>query len=87
MKIKDRVFQNAIRLDGVHQAHLGLGTVKRFCQSVADNLHFGSMLMWSEVHFSQFGFDIIAMMQGNYEAGRVSSFHGMGTSGWEQGQA
>jgi hypothetical protein len=50
---------------------------------IADNLHFGSMLMWSEAYFSQFGFDLIAMMQGTYEAGRVSSFHGMG---WEQHQ-
>jgi hypothetical protein len=39
--------------------------------------------MWSEAYFSQFGFDLIAMMQGTYEAGRVSSFHGMG---WEQHQ-
>jgi hypothetical protein len=28
---------------------------------IADNLHFGSMLMWGESDFSQFGFDIIAM--------------------------
>jgi hypothetical protein len=47
---------------------------------IADNLHFGSMLMWSEMNFSQFGFDVIAMMQGTYEVGRLSSFHGMGTS-------
>ena len=51
---------------------------------IADNLHFSSMLMWTEPYFSQFGFDLIALMQGTYEAGRVSSFHGMGISGWEQ---
>jgi hypothetical protein len=33
MRLKDRVFQNALKLDGVHQAHLTLGTVRRFCQS------------------------------------------------------
>jgi hypothetical protein len=38
MKFKDRVFQNAIRLDGVHQAHLVLGTVKRFCQSADSSI-------------------------------------------------
>jgi hypothetical protein len=48
---------------------------------IADNLHFGSMLMWTEPYFSQFGFDLIATMQGTYEASRVSSFHAMG---WEQ---
>src|ERR1700678_1274281 len=31
MKLNDRVFQNAFKLDGVHQAHLALGTVRRFC--------------------------------------------------------
>jgi len=53
---------------------------------VTDNVHFGAMLMWSEFHFSQFGFDLIAMMQGTYEVGRISSFHGMGSSEWEQKQ-
>jgi hypothetical protein len=47
---------------------------------IADNLHFGSMLRWGEPNFSQFGFDVIAMMQGTYEVGRLSSFHGMGIS-------
>lgn len=48
---------------------------------VTDALHFGAMLIWSESNFSQFGFDLIAMMQGTYEVGRLSSFHGMGSSG------
>lgn len=47
---------------------------------VSEKLHFGSMLMWSESGFSQFGFDLIAMMQGKYEVGRISSFYGMGAS-------
>ena len=42
------------------------------------------MLMWNEPNFSQFGFDLIAMMQGTYEVGRVSSFHGMGTTEGEE---
>jgi hypothetical protein len=51
---------------------------------ITDDLHFGSMLSWTEPNFSQFGFDLIAMMQGTYEVGRLSSFHGMGTSEWEK---
>lgn len=51
---------------------------------IADNLHFGSMLMWMEPAFSQFGFDLIATMQGKYESGRLSSFYGIGTSDWEK---
>jgi hypothetical protein len=45
-----------------------------------DNRHLFAMLMWNEFHFSQFGFDLIARMQGTYEVGRISSFHGMGSS-------
>lgn len=51
---------------------------------ITDSLHFGAMLIWGEPNFSQFGFDLIAMMQGTFEMGRISSFHGMGTSEWEQ---
>lgn len=51
---------------------------------LAQNLHCGTMLTWMEPAFCQFGFDLIAMMQGKYEAGRLSSFYGMGTSDWEK---
>ena len=69
----------------IKQSLLNMG----MSQSVqlTENLHFGSMLMWSEPGFSQFGFDLIAMMQGKYEVGRLSSFYGMGTSEWEQKKA
>ncbi len=53
---------------------------------ITDNLHFGAMLIWTEPYFSEFSFDLIAMMQGTYEVGRLSSFHGMGTTEWEQTQ-
>lgn len=33
MGFKDHVFKDAIRLNGIHQAYLVLGTVRRFCQS------------------------------------------------------
>lgn len=50
---------------------------------VTDKLHFGTMLLWSEVAFSQFAFDLVAIMQGSYEVGRLSSFYGIGTSDME----
>jgi hypothetical protein len=53
---------------------------------ISDNLHIASMLAWGESNFSIFGFDVLAMMQGTYEVGRLSSFHGMGSSEWEQTQ-
>jgi len=63
------------------QSLLNWGMVESI--KISDNLHFGSMLMWGESNFSQFGFDLIAMMQGTYEVGRLSSFHGMGSSEWD----
>src|SRR5262249_347557 len=50
---------------------------------VTDTLYFGMMLLWSEPTFAQFAFDLIALMQGTYEVGRLSSFHGIGTSQWD----
>jgi hypothetical protein len=47
---------------------------------VAEKLYFGSMLMWFESAFSQFAFDIIALMDGKYRPGMLSSFYGMETS-------
>jgi len=51
---------------------------------VSESLHFGSMLIWAESAFSQFAFDLIAMMQGTYRSGFLSSFYGMGSSRVEQ---
>jgi hypothetical protein len=64
------------------QSLLGEFATSQFTQR--DELHFGAILIWSEPNFSRFGFDLIAMMQGTYEVGRLSSFHGMGTTEWEK---
>ena len=40
-----------------------------------------------ESKFFAVWFDLIGMMQGTYEVGRISSFHVTGTAEWEQGQA
>jgi hypothetical protein len=47
---------------------------------VSDEIHLGAMTTWTEPNFSQFGFDLVALLQGTFEVGRVSSFYGMGTS-------
>lgn len=51
---------------------------------IAENLHLSSMISWSESEFSRFAFDLLAMIQDKYEVGRLSSFHGMGGSDWQQ---
>ena len=47
---------------------------------VAEKLHLGTMIMWTESAFAQFAFDLIAMIQGTYHPGHLSSFYGMGSS-------
>jgi hypothetical protein len=45
---------------------------------VADKVHLGSMILWSESAFAQFAFDLLAMLQGTYRPGYVSSWYGLG---------
>lgn len=47
---------------------------------ITENLHLATMIKWTECNFSRFGFDLIALMQGKYEVGRISSFYGIGAT-------
>jgi len=47
---------------------------------IADNVHIGAVVKWRESEFSQFAFDVIALMKGTYQPGRLSSFYGVGNS-------
>jgi hypothetical protein len=38
--------------------------------------HLGASIMWSDVNFSRFAFDLLALLQGTYRQDFVSSFHG-----------
>ena len=51
-------------------------------KKVAESVHIGTMINWSEATFAQFAFDLVAIIQGRYEhePNRVSSFFGMGSS-------
>lgn len=46
-------------------------------------LHFALLPSWSEVNFSKFAFDLLALLNGTYLSGRLSSFHGFGRAAWE----
>ena len=39
--------------------------------------HLSTMLMWTPMHFSDFAFDLLAIMNGTYRSGFVSSWHGL----------
>lgn len=47
---------------------------------VAEKVHVGAMIEWSESGFAQFAFDLLAMIQGTFRPGYLSSFYGMGSS-------
>lgn len=47
---------------------------------IADKVNVGAMITWSESTFSEFAFDLVAMLKGNYRPGRLSSFYGLGSS-------
>lgn len=51
---------------------------------ISDKFYFGAMLLWSEPNFSQYAFDLVALMNGTYQVGRLSSFHGLGTTEWAE---
>lgn len=51
---------------------------------VMDDLHFGAMLTWTEPNFSGYAFDLIALLNGTFEIGRLSSFHALGTTEWAE---
>jgi hypothetical protein len=45
---------------------------------LAENVHIATKLAWSESGFAEFAFDLVAMVQGTYEPGRLSSLYGIG---------
>lgn len=47
-----------------------------------ENLHFGAILLWTEINFSRYAFDLVAFLNGTYENGRLSSIHALGTTEW-----
>lgn len=52
----------------------GVNTVQ-----VGENIYWG--LIWTEMNFSTFAFDLLAKLNGTYIPNRLSSFHGIGSEG------
>lgn len=40
--------------------------------------------MWTEPNFSGYAFDLVALLNGTFEIGRLSSFHALGTTEWAE---
>lgn len=38
--------------------------------------HIAAMSLWGDVNFSTFAFDVLALLNGTFRRGFVSSFHG-----------
>jgi hypothetical protein len=66
------------KLDGRPGHLLEWGMTKTV--ELAENVHIGAEINRAEYHFAQFAFDLIAMIQGTYQPGRLSSFYGLGSS-------
>jgi len=56
------------------------------CKKVKE-LYLRARLLHSETHFSEFSFDIIALLKGTYKPYALSSMYGFGTTDWENGSA
>ncbi|HEX7870302.1 MAG TPA: DUF6602 domain-containing protein [Chryseobacterium sp.] len=56
------------------------------CKKIGENFY-KILLDQSESHFSEFAFDLIALLKGSYHPNILSSLYGMGTTQWGQGSA
>ena len=45
---------------------------------ISDGVHMGGMMHWGVAQFSMFAFDIVALLNGSHQSGRLSSFHAIG---------
>ncbi len=54
-------------------------------KKLKENLYCSLLLNHSESYFSQFAFDVIALLKGSYHPNVISSLYGFGTSDWENG--
>ncbi|WP_299568482.1 DUF6602 domain-containing protein [uncultured Pedobacter sp.] len=52
-----------------------------------DKYYLRARLTHSETYFSEFAFDIIALLKGSYKPYALSSMYGRGTTDWENGSA
>lgn len=52
--------------------------------SEIDGQHCGAMMQWTDVNFSSFAFDLLALLKSTYKQGFASSFHGLDLSGISQ---
>jgi len=69
VKIKGRTLTSIARDGG--------GGVWSDSIAVSPGMHLHCMFDWTSDNFSQFAFDLIAMMNGTYDPGRLSSWHGL----------
>lgn len=57
------------------------------CLKYTDDSYFSLLLNYSETYFSEFAFDILALLKGTYQPHVLSSLHCMGSTSWENGSS
>ncbi|RZJ23676.1 MAG: hypothetical protein EON51_02010 [Acinetobacter sp.] len=55
------------------------------CLKYKDDAYFSLLLNYSETYFSEFAFDILALLKGTYQPHVLSSLYCMGSTNWENG--
>jgi len=60
---------------------------KSKCKKFSDKTYVRTQLFHSETHFSEFAFDILALLKGTYNPNVLSSMYGFGSTQWEKGSA
>ncbi len=48
-----------------------------------DGHHRGALMMWADINFSRFAFDLLATLKGTYKPGYASSLHGLDFTAWK----
>ena len=76
IKGDNALFKSIEEVDSLLNSHAIIESKK-----LNEVISIGPSFSWSEMNFSEFSFDIIALLNGTYESGRLSSFYGIGTSG------
>jgi hypothetical protein len=74
------IFQKLRSDEPVNEIWTERGLLHGYAHSSSKELsgaHILASLMWADVRFSDFAFDLLALLNGTYRAGFVSTFHGL----------
>jgi hypothetical protein len=72
-----RLFHSNLRHEEILPPNGLLGGMSMTSTTELNGQHLGAMLMWGDINFSDFAFDLLALLNGTYRRGFASSMHGI----------